>query len=190
MRRVILAVVICLAGSAFAENISGGPSATPKAAGDFLFDTRSHIRLGKDDVTWTAAGILGATSGGDNNDSRYTVYGSMGYFVTDQFELEGCATLLKEPPFGEGASLGGGINMYVREPVAFDGMYPYVGVGLTHWLGDFDEKGTHFQAKIGIRQYFTDNLGLRVWVEYDRGDNLDNSNGFITAYIGVFSMVH
>lgn len=187
MRRLILAAVVCMAGSSvIAQNTA------PTAAGDFLFDSKSHIRLGKGDVTWTAAASLiapmGINKGSENKGQVANAYAALGYFLVDQFELEGCTTYIKAGDL-QGVSVEAGVNMYFRE--FFDKWYPYAGIGVSQWFSDLSDQGTHFLAKVGARYYFTDSLGLRLWVEYDAGKNiLYNSTGTVTAYVGVFSMAY
>ena len=126
--------------------------------------------------------------GGENSDTLLNAYASLGYFLVDQFELEGTATVLKGG-FGQGVSIGAGINMYYRE--FFDKLYPYAGIGVSTWSGDLADQGTHLQAKVGARYYFTDSLGMRLWLEYDKGDNLIYSaTSTVTAYVGIFSVAY
>ncbi|MEI6217843.1 MAG: hypothetical protein WCP86_03000 [bacterium] len=182
MKRFALIAFLCLVGgSVIAQD------AAPTAAGDFLFDTKSHIRLGRGDVTWTASASMVSPMGGTGSkDVAANGLASLGYFLSDEYELEGFATLQKAGSI-QGASVGAGVNMYFRE--FFDNTFPYVGISASQWMADFSDQGMHVQAKVGVRRYFTDNLGLRLWVEYDHGDYLHSDRtGMITAYVGVFSM--
>lgn len=181
MRRLVLAALFCM----FVKSVIAQDTA-PTAAGDFLFDSRSHIRLGKGDTTWSAAASLVSPMGGEKSESVINAYASLAYFLVDEFELEGNTTVLKVGST-QGVSIGAGINMYFRE--FFDKLYPYAGIGVSTWTGDLSDQGMHIQAKVGARYYFTDNLGMRIWLEYDKGDNIIyNATSTVTAYVGVFSV--
>lgn len=183
MRRFVLVAFLCMVGSSVIAQV-----AAPTAAGDFLFDTKSHIRLGRGDVTWTASGSMVTPVGGTGGSAiQANGIASLGYFVSDEYEVEGFATLQKAGDF-QGISVGAGINRYFRE--FFDNTFPYIGISASQWMADLKDQGMHLQAKVGVRRYFNDNLGLRLWVEYDHGDSLQPGarTGMISAYIGVFSM--
>ncbi|MEI6972083.1 MAG: hypothetical protein WCL44_11270 [bacterium] len=198
MKKLILLMSLYMAGTTVnAESLNAfvipdGMGTAPVAAGDFLFDSRSHIRLGKGDVTWTAAASMFAPAGssvdGQKKDSSSTAYASLSYFLVDTYELEGSTFYMKGTGL-EGVALGAGVNMYFRE--FFDKWYPYAGLALSKWYSDLAEQGTHYQAKVGARYFFTDSLGLRIWAEYDWGDNfIYNCTEMFTAYVGVFSMAY
>lgn len=184
MKKLILLSALCMVGGMVVAQ-----DTAPTAAGDFLFDSRSHIRLGKGDVTWSgSASLVSPVGGEDAADSVVSAYGSLGYFLVDTFEIEVGANYLQSGDL-RGSAVSAGLNMYFRE--FFDKWYPYAGLGVSKWMSDLSDQGTHVQVKLGARYYFTDSLGMRIWLEYDRGDNLIyNSDGTVTAYIGVFSMAY
>jgi len=181
MRKIfVMMAVACLAANTGFADVSA-----PTAAGDYLFDTHSHIWLGRDDVTWSGAVTMRFPRGeGDSQTKSFIdAYGAIGYFLTDQIELE-CTVEWYSADSSKIVSAGAGLNYYFRELV--DNLYPYVGAGVSRWGGDGD--GTDLQIKAGFRHYLSDHMGFRYWAQYDSNPyGANDGNGQFAVYLGIFA---
>ena len=176
MKRVILSAVavLMIAGTVCAQQ------APQTAAGDYLFDNNSYIRLKRGDLTWSGAATMTAPMG--DADGTFNFLAAVGYFVTDYVEIEGTLTWV-DVGDASGSAIGVGANRYFREYL--DNVYPYIGGGLQQWFGD-DYDATELYAKVGVRQYLSAHLGLRYWLQIS-GDASELDESVLTAYVGIFA---
>ena len=179
MRKIIVGSVlgILAASMVYAEE------APKSAAGDYLFDTYSFIRLKRGDLTWSGAANFSTQISGDKN-SAFNFQAGVGYFVTDYVEIEGTATLLNQDN-ANGIGIGLGANRYFREWI--EKLYPYLGAGVTMWTQDYaDSLGTRLNVKAGVRHYLSPHLGLRYWAQYD-ANMKDMGSGTFSGFVGIFA---
>lgn len=161
---------------------------TPKVAGDHLFDIQSFRRINRGDYTWSAAFSAFIPAGESGLVQMMDAQGSIGYFIDDHIEAEGTLTWTKMNK-EQGASIGAGANYYFYE--GFEDTYPYIGAGLSTWFYGMKERGTRLHVKAGVRHFFSQHMGLRVWGQYDIGmTSLQEGKGVFTAYVGVFTLAH
>ena len=179
MRKIIVGSVlgILVASMVCAEE------APKSAAGDYLFDTYSFIRLKRGDMTWSGAANF-STQMGTGGDSAFNFQAGIGYFVTDYIEIEGTATMLNLGD-ASGIGLAVGANRYFREWI--EKLYPYLGAGVTMWMQDFaDSRGTRLDVKAGVRHYLSPHLGLRYWAQFD-ANMKDIGAGTVSGFVGIFA---
>jgi hypothetical protein len=184
MRKYAIVIVsLCLVGSvgAFAQE----PLDSRRAAGDSLFNTYRNVSLGHKDLTWSGALCLTAPVGGADGDTTFVFHGSLGYFVTDQVEVE-VAGVWSDTGNSGGARIYLGANRYFGEWAS--DMYPYIGGGLSTGFAGQAEEGTALYAKMGVRHYFSAHMGLRYWIELESDfDTLIDGEATITGYVGIFA---
>lgn len=153
------------------------------AAGDYLFDTYSFIRLKSGDMTWSGAGSFTAQLG-DNGDTAFDFRASVAYFVTDYIEVEGGLSFLSMGD-ANGVGVSVGVNRYFREWI--EKLYPYIGAGFTAWLMDLqDSLGNRVELKAGVRHYLSPHLGLKYWAQFEA--NMEAfDEGALSGFVGIFS---
>jgi len=180
MRQILvgtLAVILLAsaAGAAEPERI---------AAGDYMFDTFSFIRLSRGDLTWSGAFAFVAPAGVEG-DTTFSFQGSVGYFVTDYWEVEGGLVWQGAENYS-GLRIGIGANRYFGEWT--DNIFPYIGAGLSRGYADLQDEGTRMHVKIGIRHYLTRHMGLRYWGQFDTTfEEIQDGGGIFSGYIGIFA---
>jgi len=192
---VMAAVCFCVCAMEVQAELSTAFNIEPvrSASGDHLFDTTSFLRLGRGDMTWSGALNLSTPLGAEDNATTINFYGSVGYFATDQLEVE--ASLLWHSADSSGASdsttgarIALGANWYFGEWT--DNVFPYVGAGLATGFADLDY-GTRLLAKVGVRHYMNRNMGIRYWAELDTSsEEIEDGFGTISFYIGIFANSH
>jgi hypothetical protein len=182
MRRAILSAVLLFVF------VGVGVASEPAqvSAGDILFDLSSGIRYDRSDLTWSAALSLAHSLAGAGS-TQMGFYGTLGYFLSDRYEMEGTVLWVGGDGYS-GVRLSAGVNKHFEERF-FDNIFPYVGVAVSSGFADLSSEDLRCQLKVGVRQYFARNptMGVRYWIEADASSEDLTGDVNLTAYIGIFS---
>ncbi len=179
MKRIVLGAIALL----LVTGVAVPEEPYRAAAGDYLFDTFSYIRLSRGDLTWSGALTVTSPAGSDTT-TTFNFHAAVGYFMSDLYEVE--ANLMWTGAEGySGVVLALGVNRYYGE--WSDRIYPYLGASLAKGFADADDD-IHLRLKAGVRHYLTRHMGLRYWLEYDTSlEDLLDLDGAVTGYVGVFA---
>ena len=120
----------------------------------------------------------------DGDGDSLSLTGSFGYFFTDAWEATIFGTYVQQD-FGDGNTdslfTGVAVDYHFRTETDF---VPYIGIGgsygsidvgdLGEEVGDITEDDFVVQARIGIKQFITENIAVRYQIDWNQGDNTES----------------
>ncbi len=132
-------------------------------------------------------------SGTSDNDFDATVFsasGSLGYFLTDSFELGARQTVgISE---SDGTDINGGTRIFADLHIPFDGIVPFIGVNIGYLYGDNIDDTFIAGPEAGLKWFVNSTTFLFGQVEYsflfddtdDVDSNFDDGAFFYSLGIG------
>ena len=136
---------------------------------------RADFRQGDFEVTLAGSGA----NGPDFDGTAFNVGGSLGYFLTDEFEVALRQSILFTDVGGSGSDLNGSTRVAVDYNFNLGQWVPFVGANIGYAYGDTVSDTFVAGPEGGVKYFVNDTTFIFASVEYqfffDEGDDLDDS---------------